>query len=139
MGVTVPEMPEHENEKDADINKFNLLEKDFSRVALKIKNYIDNNCKSFDFVLIHYGILERIFKIEANTSNNEWKKLLDNYLEELSQKGPRIILTSGRGVPGKLPSCVGFVSLSSVTAALIDYKSKYMLNCLMYAARKTAK
>ena len=139
MGVTVPEMPEHENEKEADDNKFNLLEKDFSLVAEKIKNYIYNNCKSFDFVLIHYGILERIFKAETATSNKEWKELLDDYLKKLSQKGPRIILTSGRGVPSKLPSCVGFVSLSSVTAALIDYKSKYMFNCLMYAARKTAK
>lgn len=156
MGIIVPEMPiekekdgvkydesnvpepEHENEKDADENKFNLLEKDFSLVAEKIKKYIDNNCKSFDFVLIHYGILERIFKAKTATSNKEWKELLDKYLEKWSQKGPRIILTSGRGVPGKLPSCVGFVSLSSVTAALIDYKSKYLFNCLMYAARKTA-
>lgn len=125
MNVTMPEL-----------SNLNLLETDISKVARSIKDYIEQNSPSYDFVMIHYGILERIFKSE---DIKHWKDNLDKYLEKLSKTGSRIILTSGRGVPSGMPSCLGFVSLSSVTAALIDYKSKYLLNCLMYAARKTAK
>lgn len=126
MNVTVPELSD-----------MNLLETDISKVSGRIKEFIEQHCPSHDFVLIHYGILERIFKSE---DIKHWKDNLNKYLvETLSKTEPRIILTSGRGVPGGLPPCVGFVSLSSVTAALVDYKSKYLLNCLMYAARKTTK
>lgn len=132
MGVTVPCSKE-----------INLSEKDFGKDLSKdykvkdlLKDYMDKESKDKDFMLIHYGILERIFKIEDKVN---WYEKMEEFLKDLAsqEKAPRIVITSGRGVPGKLPEQVCFVSLSSVTHSLIDYKSKYLLNCLLYAARKT--
>lgn len=126
MWVTVP------NEEN---DKINLAEKDFNKIKEDVKSYITNKLKnnSYDFLLIHYGILERIFK----NDNGDWKETMNQFLTDNLLPHTRVVITSGRGVPGGLPKNVGFVSLSSVTSALIDYKSKYLINCLMYAARKT--
>lgn len=132
MNITVPDVPDP-NKPDPDKTAINLLAKNFIPIADNILNYINEKSKSHDFVLIHYGILERVFKAKHH---NGWKTEMDSYLEELSNKS-RVVITSGRGVPEKLPPYVGFVSLSSVTSALIDYKSKYLINGLMYAARKS--
>ena len=127
MWVTVPK-----KEKD----NINLAEKDFDKIKDAIKKYITEELQNtpYDFMLIHYGILERIFK----NDNDDWKEDMNVFLSGLPSR-TRIVITSGRGVPGGLPKNVGFVSLSSVTSALIDYKSKYLINGLMYAARKTIK
>ncbi len=129
MWVTVP------NEEN---DKINLAEKDFNKIKGTVKDYITNKLNEntpYDFILIHYGILERIFK----SDNGDWKETMNRFLEKDLPQRTRIVITSGRGVPGGLPKNVGFVSLSSVTSALIDYKSKYLINSLMYAARKTIK
>ncbi len=125
MWVTVPKE-----------DQINLAEKDFNKIKEDVKEYIGEELKKtpYDFMLIHYGILERIFK----NDNDDWKEDMNQFLAGLPQN-TRIVVTSGRGVPGGLPENIGFVSLSSVTSALIDYKSKYLINCLMYAARKTIK
>lgn len=127
MWVTVP------NEEN---DKINLAEKDFDKIKGAVKDYITKELEKtpYDFMLIHYGILERIFK----NDNDDWKENMNHFLEKLPQR-TRIVITSGRGVPGGLPKNVGFVSLSSVASALIEYKSKYLINSLMYAARKTIK
>ncbi len=124
MGVTVPKQSE-----------INLMEKDFSQIAKKLQEYIEEEAKINDFVLVHYGLLERIFKT-SNPNNKNWKKEMDVFLDGLA-KHTRVVITSGRGVPYNLPESVSFVGLSSVISAIIEYRSKYMLNCLLYSSRKS--
>ena len=133
MNVIVPELPD-KDKPDAD--GINLSENNYHDVAKQFEKYIELHKEGCDFVLIHYGILERVFK---SVDRINWKSNLDGFLERLTNSDSRVVLTSGRGVPDDLPDCVGFVSLSSITSALIDYKSKYLFNRLMYAARKSGR
>lgn len=90
-------------------------------------NYINTNIDDA-FLLIHYGILERMCK------DTEDIKI---QLQEWSKKAKRVIVTSGRGAHSlDLPNEVCFVNLSSVQYAFVENRNKYLINYLLNQTRK---
>lgn len=83
-----------------------------------------------DFVLIHYSILERIYKSD--------KVQISEYLKKLSKK-VNVVVTSGRGEPDGLPKEVRFINLSSVIYAFVDVRSKYLANYILQSSRISSK
>ena len=106
---------------------------DLSNFTEPICEYIDRQlsgaCIS-RYLLIHYGILERLF--EKNT------EAIKASLIEWSLKA-KVVVTSGRGKPKDLPDRnVFFVHLSPVLNVFTEVRSKYSMNYLLNAARRTS-
>lgn len=93
-----------------------------------ICNYIDEQVNNCNFMLIHFGILERMYKNEMNT--------IDSKLKEWATK-TRVIVTSGRGKPKEhLPREVCYVNLSPVLNVFTQTRSKYAMNYLLNQSRQ---
>ena len=93
-----------------------------------ICNYIDEQVNNSNFMLIHFGILERMYKNEMNT--------IDSKLKEWATK-TRVIVTSGRGKPREhLPREVCYVNLSPVLNVFTQTRSKYAMNYLLNQSRQ---
>jgi hypothetical protein len=110
-----------------------LSDKDFKDTFKEsIRSYISSEMNNlnhkFDFLLIHYSILERMFKSDIDQINN--------YLSELSLS-INVIVTSGRGTPDNLTKDVRFVNLSPIVTAFVEIRSKYLSNCLLHSTRKS--
>ena len=88
-----------------------------------------------DFIIIHYGLLERVFKTRE-TLEKSWFSLMKDQLERWSFHRAQLIVESGRGVPKGMPEVVRFLSNASVGAALVEFKSKALLTSLLYSSRK---
>lgn len=86
--------------------------------------------KKYDFILIHYSILERIF--------NSNKSKIETFLIKLGRLY-NVVITSGRGEPDGLPKEVRFINLSSVIHALVESRSKYFANYILHQSRKSSK
>lgn len=84
----------------------------------------------FDFILLHYSILERMFKSD--------KDIINDYLKDLG-KFNNVVVTSGRGEPDGLPREVRFINLSSAIHALVESRSKYFTNYILHQSRKSSK
>lgn len=101
---------------------------EFDETAIKdiesfINNYITNS-----FLLIHYGILERMYKKEG---------IINRHLKEWSTKAKRLVVTSGRGAHSlTLPPSVCFVDFSSVSNVFITNRNKYIIDNLLHQARR---
>lgn len=79
-------------------------------------------------LLIHYGLLERIYK-DKNT--------ITNILVDWSNKAKRVVVTSGRGSHSlPLPPSVCFTNLSSVLAAFCYNRNKLLINNILYQSRR---
>jgi len=100
----------------------------FDKYLLKYFN--DEKFNLNDFVVIHYGILERI------TGND--KAQIDFYLLEWA-KICTVVVTSGRGVPSDLPDDVRFVSLSNIENAFVQIRNKYYITSVLHSARKSGR
>jgi len=85
---------------------------------------------SYDFLVIHYGILERI------TGNDKIK--IDSYLLKWAEICT-VVVTSGRGVPSDLPDYVRFVSLSNIESAFVQIRNKYYITSVLHSARKSGR
>jgi hypothetical protein len=124
----------------------NLSASSYDRALInKLKQYLglqieenEKNCNIQDItfglnendsILIHYSIFERMFK----------KEEINGKLEEISQKGINVVVTSGRGTPENLTTKTRFVNLSSVINAFVDIRSKYLINYLLNSSRKSNK
>ncbi|MBK8370390.1 MAG: hypothetical protein IPL20_03230 [Saprospiraceae bacterium] len=117
-----------------------------------IFNYIDhikkigNNSipfefrKAYDFIVIHYSILERAYASlnEQEKDKNDRKAWVNLQLAEYKEYAT-VIVTSGRGNVDDLPDHVRFVNVSSITTALIEIQSKYLLHQILYSSRKQNK
>jgi len=113
------------------IDKINLGAKNFSPTIISdIEEFIEAEIGKCNFLLIHYSILERMYpnsKEEINTKLALWS----------TPENIRVVITSGRGKPHKLPSNkVCYVNLSPVLNVFTDARSKYSINYLLNAARK---
>ncbi len=85
-------------------------------------------------LLIHYGILERIY---STSSPEEREKKVSALLTSLADKATRVVVTSGRGAHSlSLPDSVCFVNLSSVLYACIENRNKYLINYLLTQSRR---
>lgn len=100
------------NKKDINLNKPQENEKN-------IKNYIFNqlNEKTFDYFILHFGILEKII---LNTNKDNFKDFLNSCRTQSKHKSLKIILTSGRGTPSDLPNDEYFCNFSSLSYYLTD-------------------
>ena len=108
--------------------KTNLAPNEFSNESKEaIEQFVNENiCGSF--LLVHYGVLERIYNDEI---------IIKNKLKEWSKKAKRVVVTSGRGSHSlPLPSSVCFANLSSLLYACKENRNKYLLNYLLYQSRR---
>ena len=93
-----------------------------------LEQFINKNINDA-FLLIHYGILERIYKGNGDTIKVQ--------LRGWASKAKRVVVTSGRGAHSiDLPDEVCFVNLSSVQYAFIENRNKYLINYLLYQTRR---
>lgn len=115
-----------------------LAANDLDSIKEKLNTYlaeeIDKNSIGKErFLLIHYSILERLFKASTNKISE-----VNNWLNEYAKK-TNVVVVSGRGIPPELPDSVSYVSLSSVLASLIDFRSKYYFSNIIMSSRKSKK
>ena len=96
-----------------------------------IITYIDN-IKKAEFLVIHYGILERIYNNDTNRTEtinkqlNKWVKVT------------RVIVTSGRGrqTLEHLPLSVNYLNISSLLYAFVENRNKYSINYILNQSRR---
>ena len=91
-----------------------------------INNPVD---KEYDFVLIHQGILDKLY----TTFNPTDKKEIWKCLKKLFPAKHKFIVHSGRSKPHDLPEGAGFNQFSSVETALFD--CKLSLSELLYSVK----
>lgn len=106
-----------------------LAPKDFNQSLIeKVEEYIETNTRNA-MVLIHYGILERMYKNDED--------LITKKLNKWSGMAKRLVVTSGRGSHSlTLPPSVCFADLSSVLYAFVENRNKYIINYLLHQARR---
>ncbi|MCR4848500.1 MAG: hypothetical protein K5920_06625 [Bacteroidales bacterium] len=92
-----------------------------------IEQFIEDNLSNA-FVLIHYGILERMYKDVAAISKK---------LDDWAKAAKRVVVTSGRGSHSlTLPPSVCFANLSSVLYAFTDNRNKLLINNMLNQSRR---
>lgn len=127
--VFIPKLPPKNSlvgSKDSDM--IPLDPNDFGEYVEKVEDYINNNIKD-SFLLIHYGILERMYgRNETNITDK---------LKEWAADAKRVVVTSGRGAHSlNLPKSVCFVNLSSALYAFNENRNKYLINYLLNQSRR---
>lgn len=112
-----------------------LSPKDFKEeYKQQIIDFVQNHLTAEDhhsrhIILVHYGILERMFG-----GNSEQ---IDQLLNQWSALALRVVVTSGRGAHSlPLPPSVCYVNLSSVLNACNENRLKYLIFYLMSQARR---
>lgn len=93
----------------------------------KVETFVNNNIDNA-FLMVHYGILERMYGGENKISSK---------LIEWASKAKRVVVTSGRGAHSLLlPPSVCFVNLSSALFAFTENRNKYLINYLLNQSRR---
>ena len=118
--------------------KYNLQEQIFNEDKCReLLSLIGKELVRNDFMVLHYGLLERIFK-NLETPGADWLSLMHEQLEGWLTQGDagEIVVTSGRGVPKNLPDEVRFISSSAVFSAAVEVRSKFMLDKILHGSRK---
>ena len=93
----------------------------------EIEQFIKANMDNA-YILIHYGILERMYGSEA---------VITEKLNIWADGSKRLVVTSGRGAHSlTLPPSVCFVNLSSVLYAFMENRNKYIINNLLNQSRR---
>lgn len=134
MGIIQREVYEMMRVNIPEKSEINLSQTSFDPMLTKaIHSFINEAVKCNDFILIHYSILERLFQSEANRLD-----VINNFLKDLAGI-TNVVITSGRGIPDRLPAEVAFLNLSSVIMAFNEVKSKHLINYLLHSAKKTNK
>ncbi len=124
-------------------NDINLLSRNFGDISSRIngeevsikndlKKWIYDEGKNLDYLIIHLGILEKIF------DTTEKDKLMEefNKFKEGMLNTTKIIITSGRGKQHNLPDGERFLNYSQVAQYINDNQSKFLLSELCSSARK---
>jgi hypothetical protein len=96
----------------------------------ELEIFINNEINEINgaFLLVHYGILERMYKTE---------KAISEHLEAWAKKAKRVVVTSGRGSHSlQLPASVCFANLSSVLNAFTESRCKFLINSLINQSRR---
>ena len=117
-----------------DFRVFSLDPNDFGEIKKKVKTYVDYYAKGYSpkskpFILVHYGILERMCGGDV--------KEINELLEQWVEMAKRVVVTSGRGAHSlDLPKSVCFVNLSSVLYVCNENRNKYLINYLLNQSRR---
>lgn len=93
--------------------------------------YIDD-IEKVEFLVIHYGILERIYNNDTNRTE-AINKQLNNWV-----RTTRVIVTSGRGrqTLEHLPLSVNYLNISSLLYAFVENRNKYSINYILNQSRR---
>lgn len=96
-------------------------------LVTKIEGFINDSLSRIDFLLIHYGILERMYPVGDAKKQKMWEW----------SKGTKVIVTTGRGKHSlSLPETVSYVNLPTVLNAFVDNRNKYTINHILNQARR---
>jgi len=132
QGVKEAEIFNYINVLIPEKEKIDLAKEHFSNDDKNaIITYIDN-IKKAEFLVIHYGILERIYNNDTNRTEainkqlNKWVKVT------------RVIVTSGRGrqTLEHLPLSVNYLNISSLLYAFVENRNKYSINYILNQSRR---
>ena len=113
--------------EEVDLNNESLSDEYIQR----IEEFITENIPESEFLVVHYGLFERIYGKEnhnemLNSKLLEWSKLI------------RTIVVTGRGqhtLEG-LPEAVNYLNLSSLLDAFRDNRNKYSINYILNQTRR---
>lgn len=83
-----------------------------------------------DFLVIHYGILERVY---GNNKDTKIREILNNWTSLFPKM--EIVITSGRTRLEGLPCNVRFVNLAPLLSAFVDIRCKYIINKILTDSR----
>ncbi|HKM12564.1 MAG TPA: SPASM domain-containing protein [Bacteroidales bacterium] len=118
MNVIIPD-PEKDN-----VNlEANIYDDDLVK---KIEKFIDDEIEASDFMLVHYGVLERMGQKHINENLKKWAKQT------------RVVVTTGRGKHSmsELPKEVSYINIGAVLNAFRDNRSKYLINYIINQSRR---
>ena len=121
INVLIPKVEE------VDLNNESLSKEHIQR----IEGFITKNIPESEFLVVHYGLFERIYGKEnhneiLNSKLLEWSKMI------------RTIVVTGRGqhtLEG-LPEAVNYLNLSSLLDAFRDNRNKYSINYILNQTRR---
>nr|WP_311458005.1 hypothetical protein [uncultured Capnocytophaga sp.] len=113
--------------EEIDLNNESLSKEHIQR----IEGFITKNISKSEFLVVHYGLFERIYGKEnhneiLNSKLLEWSKMI------------RTIVVTGRGqhtLEG-LPEAVNYLNLSSLLDAFRDNRNKYSINYILNQTRR---
>ena len=113
--------------EEVDLNNESLSDEYIQR----IEGFITKNIPESEFLVVHYGLFERIYGKEnhnemLNSKLLEWSKMI------------RTIVVTGRGqhtLEG-LPEAVNYLNLSSLLDAFRDNRNKYSINYILNQTRR---
>lgn len=142
MRIFSPMLPNKENKEGFEAHEydpksytFNLSANDMNFDFVKaLKLTIANWCVTLhknDYVLIHYSILERMFKNESNKLT-----AINDYIDSLYNTKCEIIITTGRGIIPGLTNKARFVNLSPIITSFIEITNKHLINYILSTTRK---
>lgn len=118
----------------ADKDYFSLDPNDFDENKEKVKAFVEYYSKEYKptskpFILVHYGVLERMCDGDV--------KEINDLLKHWVGMAKRVVVTSGRGTHSlDLPKSVCFVNLSSVLYVCNENRNKYVINYLLNQSRR---
>ena len=114
MGIVVPFIVSNNDE-----NSVTLLPKNIESNS-DLKFDFKNFAKEFDILIIHQGILEKLLGSD--------KDEIGKFINELKDKIPFIVITSGRGSPSTLPEDGKLLAFSNIESFLLKtYPEKFLL------------
>lgn len=96
----------------------------------KLIDWIASYGREMDYLLIHLGVLEKMFGTDPEVLKNKYKEQIIDKLHNT-----KVIIISGRGKPDNLPDGELFLNYSQVAAYISDNQSKYMLTELCLSSR----
>lgn len=82
------------------------------------------------FLVIHYGILERVF---GNEKESKIPDLLNDWASKYCEM--EIVITSGRTRLDGLPTNIRFLNLAPLSSAFTDIRCKYVINKILNDSR----
>lgn len=132
QGVKEAEIFNYINVLIPEKEKIDLAKEHFSNDDKNaIIAYIDDIEKA-EFLVIHYGILERIYNNAPNRTE-AINKQLNNWV-----RTTRVIITSGRGrqTLEHLPLSVNYLNISSLLYAFVENRNKYSINYILNQSRR---
>ena len=129
----------YEDIKQAEMFKYTNVTIPDSSISLASKKYsstlkdniecfIETNIDSNIFLVVHFGVLERLCDDNDDIKNKliEWSKKI------------RVVITTGRGKHSlaKLPDNVSYINLSALLYAVKENRNKYSINYILNQSRR---
>lgn len=109
---------------------------DQGTVAFKIREFISDNLTDARFCVIHLGVLEKLLEPESGKERDDIARVINALMPRSGRGKCELIITSGRGEPGNVPSGISFVPLAPIQNALETVFDKSVLTKLLFNSRE---